>query len=76
VLGLEVRRFALCEQADLSEIPGGEGQTLRPARASDAEAIAAVANAMSERLYGEADVSVDEIRRCLRIRDSRPGSSR
>jgi mycothiol synthase len=51
------------EQADLSEIPVGEGQTLRPAEESDAEAIAAVANAMSERLYGEAAVSPDEIRR-------------
>jgi mycothiol synthase len=54
---------ALYEQADLSEIPAGEGQTLRPAEDSDAEAIAAVANAMSERLYGEAAVSADEIRR-------------
>jgi hypothetical protein len=51
------------EQADLSEIPVGEGQTLRPAEESDAEAIAAVANAMSDRLYGEAAVSPDEIRR-------------
>jgi GNAT superfamily N-acetyltransferase len=51
------------EQADLSEIPVGEGQTFRPAEESDAEAIAAVANAMSERLYGEAAVSPDEIRR-------------
>jgi mycothiol synthase len=37
--------------------------TVRPAAHSDAEAVAGVANAVSERLYGEKAVSAEEIRR-------------
>jgi mycothiol synthase len=58
-----ISRVTLSEQADLSEIPEEEGQPLRRAEESDTEAIAAVANAVSERLYGEAVVSAEEIRR-------------
>lgn len=53
-----------------------EAQTVRPAVDSDAEAVAGVANAVSEQLYGETAVSAEEIRRWSGTRESRPASSR